>query len=32
MSNKLEDFFNQLAGEDILQKMKDEEQAKLDKD
>ena len=32
MSNKLEDFFNQLAGEDILQKMKDEEQAKLDEE
>jgi len=30
MSNKLEEFFNQLAGEDILQKMKDEEQAKID--
>jgi len=32
MSNKLEDFFNQLAGEDILQKMRDEEQAKLDEE
>lgn len=32
MSNKLEDFFNQLAGEDILQKMRDEEQAKLNEE
>ncbi len=32
MSNKLEDFFNQLAGEDILQKMRNEEQAKLDEE
>ena len=32
MSNKLEEFFNQLAGEDILQKMKDEKQAKIDEE
>jgi len=28
MSKELEEFFNQLAGEDILQKMRDEEKAK----
>ena len=32
MSKELEEFFNQLAGEDILQKMRDEEQAKLDEE
>ena len=30
MTNSLEDFFNKLAGKDILQEMKDEEQAKKD--
>ena len=30
MSKSLEDFFNKLAGKDILQEMKDEEQAKKD--
>ena len=30
MSNSLEDFFNKLAGKDILKEMRDEEQAKID--
>ena len=30
MSKSLEDFFNKLAGKDILQEMKDEEKAKKD--
>ena len=30
MSNSLEDFFNKLAGKDILKEMRDEEQSKID--